>query len=115
MRRWWELWKAYSGVLEEDHRLTCLPDGPKKEAPNPGPIPNTELLEVKDDHSTLKAYVDEGSGYRVLSQGSWNFLSKLYCKNNIGTSGCTALTMQSLPAMLSTPLSSCPTGHLRHA
>ena len=76
--RWWELWKAYAGILEEDDRLAVLPSGPVKEAPNPGPITNTELLEAKDDHNSLKNYVEEGSGYRVLSQGSWEFLSKLY-------------------------------------
>ena len=80
--RWWELWKAYSGVLEEDDRLTCQPDGPKKEAPNPGLITNTELLNIKDDHNSLKHQADEGSGYRVLSQGSWDFLSKLYGKGS---------------------------------
>lgn len=78
--RWWELWKAYTGVLEEDDRLTCLPNGSTKDAPNPGPITNSELLEVKEDHNSLKHYVEEGSGYRILSQASWECLKELYGK-----------------------------------
>ena len=101
--RWWELWKAYSGVLEEDDRLTCLPDGPKKEAPNPGPITNNELLNVRDDHSTLKNHADEGSGYRVLSQGSWDFLSKLYGKSSPGTQRHSSTNAKPLFNMISYP------------
>ena len=83
MRRWWELWKAYAGVLEEENRLTCLPNGPTKEAPNPGPITNSELLEAKEDHSSLKHYVEEGSGYRILSQASWDYLRELYGEHSL--------------------------------
>ena len=55
---------------EGDDGLICLPDGFKKEAPNPGPITNTELLVIKDDHSLLRSLQAEvrcGGGLRLQS------------------------------------------------
>lgn len=76
-RSWWKPWKAYIGVVEENGRLQSVEEGSSTEE-HPGPIPNNELLTSTDDHTTLRSDLHEGDNFKILSEGSWEYLSKLY-------------------------------------
>ena len=79
MRRWWRNWANYVGVQEDNGRLAPKPDGPSFDDDQfPEHIRNNDLLDTPDDHTSLKPMLREGPDFVILSEGTWDYLSKLY-------------------------------------
>ena len=64
-------------MAEEDGKLKAVQDSTSV-ADAPGPIINDELLKVDDHHTDLIEGLREGEHFKILSEGSWKYLSKLY-------------------------------------
>ena len=74
---WWKRWIAHVGMVEEDGRLKTLEDSASA-GDAPGPIMNDELLKADDHHTDLIEGLREGEHFKILSEGSWKYLSDLY-------------------------------------
>ena len=86
LRRWWRNWANYVGVQENNGRLAPKPDGPSFDDDEfPEHIRNNDLLDTPDDHTSLKPMLREGPDFVILSEGSWEYLSKLYGEASLST------------------------------
>ena len=66
-------------MVEEDGKLKTLEDSASA-GDLPGPIQNDELLKADDHHTDLIDGLREGEHFKILSEGSWKYLSELYGK-----------------------------------
>ena len=74
---WWKRWLAHVGMVEEDGKLKTVEDSASA-GDAPGPIVNDELLKADDHHTDLIEGLREGEHFKILSEGSWKYLSNLY-------------------------------------
>ena len=64
-------------MAEQDGKLKAVPDNTSV-GDAPGPILNDELVKADDHHTVLIEGLREGEQFKILSEGSWKYLSKLY-------------------------------------
>ena len=64
-------------MVEEDGKLKTVEDSASA-GDAPGPISNDELLKADDHHTDLIEGLREGEHFKILSEGSWKYLSNLY-------------------------------------